>query len=138
MLGVWGRRVPFLSFVAKDSRQILFDHFNKVQTSRYASSELWLISEGQEAFPAIVESIPLGEVWGEGWRCLTTVVDISDLTRAKEEAENAARAKAQFLATMSHEIRTPMNGIIGMAHIALSGAANPKIRDQIDTIRPMK
>ncbi len=38
---------------------------------------------------------------------------------AKEAAEEAAQAKASFLAFMSHEIRTPMNGIIGMAEILL-------------------
>ena len=280
MLGVWGRKTPFLNFVAKDSRQLLFDHFNKIQKSRQASGELRMISDGLAEFPAIVESVLLGDVWGEGWRCLTTVVDISDLKRAetqleaavenaersaaslayrnrfiklisdnvegliaywdqnlrcrfanksylewfgrtpeemdglsikellgkalyeknaesihaaldgkkqfferaltnsdgsvrhsiaryvpdidekdivrgfvatvtdvttlkqteidlrraKEEAENAARAKAEFLATMSHEIRTPMNGIIGMAHVALSGEISPKIRHQIETI----
>ena len=34
---------------------------------------------------------------------------------ARSAAEQAARVKADFLATMSHEIRTPMNGVIGMA-----------------------
>ena len=33
---------------------------------------------------------------------------------ARHLAEEAARAKADFLATMSHEIRTPMNGVLGM------------------------
>nr|WP_298137862.1 ATP-binding protein [uncultured Pseudomonas sp.] len=39
------------------------------------------------------------------------------LIKAREESEQANRAKSDFLAMMSHELRTPMNGVLGMLQL---------------------
>jgi signal transduction histidine kinase/DNA-binding response OmpR family regulator len=51
-----------------------------------------------------------------------------DLLEARNNAEAAAKGKANFLANMSHEIRTPMNGVLGFTDLMLSGRLEPDQR----------
>ncbi len=74
-------------------------------------------------------------------RGIGTAIDITaskeaeeQLRNAKVKAENAEKAKGEFLASMSHEIRTPMNTVLGMTRLALQTELSPKQQNYLQKI----
>jgi PAS domain S-box-containing protein len=55
--------------------------------------------------------------------------------KATQLAENAVKAKQQFLSNMSHEIRTPMNAIIGFTKVMLKTELNAKQKEYLHAIK---
>ena len=59
----------------------------------------------------------------------------NELEIAKEKAEKASQARADFLSTVSHELRTPLNAINGITHLLLE--ENPK-ENQLHYLKSLK
>lgn len=61
-------------------------------------------------------------------------VDITELKKAREAAEQANQAKSVFLSSMSHELRTPLNAVIGFGQVLELDAENPLSPRQRDAV----
>lgn len=79
---------------------------------------------------------------GEIERVTGVIMDINntmaltqELTRSKEEADRANKAKGAFIARISHELRTPLNAIVGFTDILLNQISNSDQSNYLQNIK---
>ena len=69
-------------------------------------------------------------------RDMTEAVETAHaITRAREQAEAANRAKSRFLAVMSHELRTPMTGVLGTMDLLSTTRLSAEQSQWLDIMR---
>ncbi|NMC48228.1 MAG: response regulator [Desulfovibrio sp.] len=78
---------------------------------------------------------PLRDGRGEPVGSIESFVDISEIVRARTDAEQASRMKSMFLANMSHEIRTPLNALIGIPQLLARTELTPEQHEYVETMR---
>lgn len=108
-----------------ESDKYIDDDLEVIQSGRLKSiqEEYFTNYHGETRILQTVK-IPMRSGYDQGIAVLSVSIDIteriafeSELTQAKNKAEEVDRLKTAFLANMSHEIRTPMNAIIGFSEL---------------------
>jgi signal transduction histidine kinase/CheY-like chemotaxis protein len=102
----------------------------QAQKSRYEATKLGLI------IMVILSVIAIGFIFARQINQSNRQLSLAwqEMQHAKEEADNASRAKSEFVSRMSHELRTPLNAILGFAQLLEMDDLNAIQKDPVQQI----
>ncbi len=123
---------------AKQQFPIMFNNFKATQQ---VDSELQLLRKDGSSITVLIDGRIQRDIDGKFVRTHCILWDISErkhmediLVEAKTAAENANKAKSDFLSHMSHELRTPLNAIIGFSQLLAMGELTPSTSAQKEAV----
>lgn len=122
-------------FPAEDAAEYLKDDLQVIGLGQPRLGIVEPFQSKDERLHIRTDKIPLPGPSGQFDRLVAIVTDITEVTRAREQAEAASQAKSEFLANMSHEIRTPMNGVIGMTGLLMDTELTNEQQRYAETVR---
>ncbi len=134
-----GKKVS--DFIDTQAEQIYDVEFKKRLTKRDRHYDLIFRRKNNELLYAHMDATSVFDETGRLLGSFAVVTDITDkilvqkeLAREKDRAEEANKAKSQFIANMSHEIRTPLNGIMGMAELLVETALEEEQKNLVQVM----
>ncbi|MCG7987087.1 MAG: ATP-binding protein [Candidatus Thiodiazotropha weberae] len=134
--------VFFYTFVTKEYRRELFRHFQHVFKDQIRKTcEVKIALSDGTVFFAKMDSVvqPRGEK--DKLQCLTLITDITKLKKtevtnkqARQAAEDASRAKSQFLTAVSHDLRQPLQAMTTISDLLKRKLTDKKNLDLVNNL----